>query len=767
MRKPQILVNALSLSEGGGRNYVEHLLREISRDDRGMDFTFLCLRGALQGLDTRGVGIETLKLPSRPRRVRTPLRALYEQTGLPWRARRFDLLYCLADTSPAVASTPTVVLLRNLNIYDRRFYDDRRTRTLAQLARWGARRASRIVFPSQAAADQIGALTPLPSDRVRVVHHGIDPAPFRTAQPLEAERPYLLLPAALERHKNVEVLIRALALCRDETLELWLANPATIDPAHADQLWALGERTGVRGRIRQLGSVPHAELGRYYRGARGLAFPSLLETFGHPVLEAMAAGTPLMLSDIATFREIAGDAAVYFDPHDPEGLARCIDGVTDSPEATRERVERGLRRVDEFSWSASVDALCGVFEEVLEESRAEARPVAAGTKTRNQRLLVVNNSPFEQSSGGVYVEGPTGRFLRELGTLSGGIRAAQGLASFETRATPDGWDASACPDLEVAALPWPLAGRIRRVVSYLRAIPWILQQVRRASGLYVFLPGHLPLLFAMAARLLGRPYGCYLRGELREPWLGLALKPARFALAANEEMQRQARRHCPSCHLVAPMIEIGERDLVAPRAPRAAGPWRILFVGRVEEAKGVAELREAVALLQARGLPIELDLVGWLPSDSKGTRWPPNVRFHGVVSDRGALRDLYAAADLFVLPSHSEGFPRVLYEAMAFGVPALTTFVGGVPSLMEDGVNCLRVPVRDADALARTLERAIGDPELRLRIARGASDTMRRVVASDRPSHARLVHELTAAQGWGHRPLGSSGGSPKTPLHTV
>jgi glycosyltransferase involved in cell wall biosynthesis len=184
-----------------------------------------------------------------------------------------------------------------------------------------------------------------------------------------AERPYLLLPAALERHKNVEVLIRGLGLCSDRDLELWLANPATIDPRHADRLWALADEMGVRNRIRQLGAIPYAELGPYYRGATALALPSFLETFGHPVLEAMVVGVPLVLSDIPTFREIAGDVAVYFDPLDPKAFAGCVDRLGAEPEATRERVEQGRRRAAGFSWAASVDALCRVFDEVLDEPR--------------------------------------------------------------------------------------------------------------------------------------------------------------------------------------------------------------------------------------------------------------------------------------------------------------------------------------------------------------------------------------------------------------
>jgi glycosyltransferase involved in cell wall biosynthesis len=111
-----------------------------------------------------------------------------------------------------------------------------------------------------------------------------------------------------------------------------------------------------------------------YRGAVALVFPSLIETFGHPLLEAMLAGTPILAADIPAFREIAGDVALYFPPRDPVRLARLVDQMRRDSEATRARVERGFQRAQEFSWSRSVDRLCEVFDETLGAARAHPVP---------------------------------------------------------------------------------------------------------------------------------------------------------------------------------------------------------------------------------------------------------------------------------------------------------------------------------------------------------------------------------------------------------
>ena len=130
-------------------------------------------------------------------------------------------------------------------------------------------------------------------------------------------------------------------------------------------LKGLARSLGVEERVRFLGAVPYDELPRYYSAARALVFPSFIETFGYPLVEAMAAGTPVLASDIPTFHEVAGEAALYFPVDDPEALARCVDALSGDPAATRERVAHGRERVLRVDWRRSVDALCAVFEEVL------------------------------------------------------------------------------------------------------------------------------------------------------------------------------------------------------------------------------------------------------------------------------------------------------------------------------------------------------------------------------------------------------------------
>jgi glycosyltransferase involved in cell wall biosynthesis len=361
---PRVLVNALSLTHGGGRSYILNLLRELRRDPRGLAFTFWVADGQLDAAEASapGLALRTIRLPSGPAALRLLARVLVEQVWLPIAARRHDVLFCVADMTPVVAATPTVVILRNLNIYDRRFYDNLRLRALYYLTRAGLRRVRRVLFPTRAAADLIRAVVPVPESAVAVVPYGISAEAFAGGEATRAERPFLLLPAAVERHKNVEVAIEGLAQLA-APLDLWVVGPTHTDPAYVDELRALAARVGVADRVRFTGPVPYATMLSYYRGASAFVFPSRIETFGHPVLEALLAGTPVVASDIPAFRELAGDAGRFFPPDDPGAFARAVAAVLAGPEATRARVAQGRARAAGFTWQRSVDRLCEILRE--------------------------------------------------------------------------------------------------------------------------------------------------------------------------------------------------------------------------------------------------------------------------------------------------------------------------------------------------------------------------------------------------------------------
>jgi glycosyltransferase involved in cell wall biosynthesis len=361
----RILINALSWSFGGGNTYSLNLIRELSRDPRGFRFTVLGAQGRFPVDEAGGLDVATVRLPAAGAQASTLFRVAYEETLLPLRARHFDLLYCMADLAPAFGSTPTVVHLRNFHVYDRRFIDTLRMKVLRGLVHLGLRGVRRIVFPSQSAADLISPALSVPADRIAVVPHGVSAEFLDSEASVRPAVPYLFLPALLERHKNVAVLIESLRHVSDPKLEVWIAGHDSIDPGYVRGLRRIADELQLGSRVRFLGPVPYREIFSYYRGAVALVFPSLLETFGHPLLEAMVAGTPIVASDIPTCREVGADVALYFDPHDPVALAAAVERIRSQPGETNRRIEQGRARAARFSWKNAVDQLCVVFEDAL------------------------------------------------------------------------------------------------------------------------------------------------------------------------------------------------------------------------------------------------------------------------------------------------------------------------------------------------------------------------------------------------------------------
>ena len=119
-----------------------------------------------------------------------------------------------------------------------------------------------------------------------------------------------------------------------------------------------GTHTGVEG-VRTLGYVPDDELASLYRGAEAFVFPSLFEGFGIPVVEAMACGTPAVVSSHPSLDEASGDAAVRVDPHDPKEIAAGIEEALAKRETL---IPRGLDHAAKFTWRACGQAMLRGYE---------------------------------------------------------------------------------------------------------------------------------------------------------------------------------------------------------------------------------------------------------------------------------------------------------------------------------------------------------------------------------------------------------------------
>jgi glycosyltransferase involved in cell wall biosynthesis len=241
-------------------------------------------------------------------------------------------------------------------------------RRFTLLAQDAAERSDHIIAVSEYTADKVAKLLFVPRDRISVIHHGVDRIPaiaedeladFRRRHDLQT--PFILHVGAIQKRKNVERLIEAFERIEGPT-RLVLAGG---NGYGAERILKRIETSSSAPRIRRLGYVDRPTLERLYRTASVLAFPSLDEGFGLPVLEAMSAGLPVVTSNRAALAEVAGDAALLVNPEDSHELRVAIEEALEDGAIRRRLIGAGLRREGEFNWMKAAHETMQIYRRVV------------------------------------------------------------------------------------------------------------------------------------------------------------------------------------------------------------------------------------------------------------------------------------------------------------------------------------------------------------------------------------------------------------------
>jgi glycosyltransferase involved in cell wall biosynthesis len=264
---------------------------------------------------------------------------------LPHRARAADVLHCPTYRGPVRTSTPLVVTVHDVAVFRHPEAFPRWTRAYSRFAVPRVLRAARRVLAvSEFTASELGAVLGVPREKIAVTPNAVDDV-FTPHGPA-SDGDYVLAVGTLEPRKNLARTIEATARLG---LELRVVGARG---------WGDVDVSGSR--VTLLGEVSDEELARQYRGALCVAYPSLYEGFGIPVLEAMACGVPVATSAGGATEEIAGGAAVLVDPIDVAAIAGGIE------EAIRRRDELrvlGLERAGAFSWDETARLTVAAYRE--------------------------------------------------------------------------------------------------------------------------------------------------------------------------------------------------------------------------------------------------------------------------------------------------------------------------------------------------------------------------------------------------------------------
>ncbi len=382
-RQPHIGLNLIFLVPGetGGMEVAarELIPALLAAAPAGMRFTAFVNREAAAAGD--GPWGELLPSVTVPVNARSRVQwVLGEQALLPRLAARagIELVHSLASTAPLRGRFRRVVTVHDL-IYARypEAHSGIREKGMSVLVPLAARRSDRVIADSRSTRSDLLDLVHLDPRRIDVVPLGL--GSVRRRQPLPerdvrerfrlGERTVLLSLSAKRPHKNLMALIGALARIPAES------RPVLVLPgyptAHELDLRERARSLGVEDDVRFPAWVSAEELEGLWALALAFVFPSLYEGFGLPVLEAMARGVPVACSNTSSLPEVAGDAALLFDPHDDAAIGLALERLLRDPQL-RERLRAlGLARAEQFTWERSA--------RLTLESYARALGSATGT----------------------------------------------------------------------------------------------------------------------------------------------------------------------------------------------------------------------------------------------------------------------------------------------------------------------------------------------------------------------------------------------------
>lgn len=358
---------AFASPAAGVRRYVAGLTRALLAT--GEPIQIVALGGVHLGAIPSGIGHVTE--PPHP-----PTNLGWTQVGLPRAVRRarVDVLHAPAYTAPLWSPVPVVLTIHDVS-YERhpQWYPYRRDWARRAFYRMSAGAAAEILTVSRFSAAEIAAAYRVSTDRMTVTPLGVDDA-FTTAGggrrvelPRGVRVPYLLHVGDLHERRNLPMLVGAMLTARlagDDTRALSLVLVGT-DRGIGESLGAMADRAGCPDAVVRLDSVPERRLRALYEHAVALTYPSRYEGFGLPLIEAMACGTPVIASNVASMPEVMGDAGLLLDPLDEAVWSRTIVEVMRDARQRDEMRQAGLDRARQFTWERTARLTLDVYRRAL------------------------------------------------------------------------------------------------------------------------------------------------------------------------------------------------------------------------------------------------------------------------------------------------------------------------------------------------------------------------------------------------------------------
>jgi len=377
----RIALDALPLQvrSAGIAVYTEGLVRALAAAQPELSITLFGLAASPGGRSAADTGawpaaVRWQRSLLYPLIMGAPLMQLPRLLPLEAALRGADLFHATNYAAPHSRTTPLVITVHDLALLRFPALGTPALRRLVRRVGADAARARRVIADSESTARDLRELLGVAAASLRVVYPGCDARFFAPLDPAASARvlerhgvapPYILHVGTLEPRKNLDRLVRAFAAARAAQRlphRLVLCGASGWGSAALESLLAAPELADV---VRCTGAVSHDDLPALYAGAALFAYPSLYEGFGLPPLEAMACGTPVLTSRVASLPEVVGDAAVLVDPYDEAALAATIAQVLGDAELRAGLAARGRARARQFTWERCARETLTVYREAL------------------------------------------------------------------------------------------------------------------------------------------------------------------------------------------------------------------------------------------------------------------------------------------------------------------------------------------------------------------------------------------------------------------
>ena len=307
-------------------------------------------------------------------RGRAKIYGLAEQWEIPWKARHFDLLHVPHFNIPVLFNGKLVVTIHDLTYFHSpevsksplaKLYVTWLLRTIRKKAR------AILAVSEYTKKDLLETFPGIPENLVFVTHEAAAPE-FRKIEDENAlarirgkyslNRPFVLFVGSLKKHKNVPALIEAVARLKErKNIPHELVLTGKSGPTEKELTALIGRHDFVR----MIGEAEGRDLPGLYSLAEAFVLPSFREGFGLPVLEAMACGTPVVVSNRTSLPEVAGDAGLLFDPERIDALEDVLYNVLNNNELRKNMIQRGFEQAQRFSWKRTAEQTLQVYRQAL------------------------------------------------------------------------------------------------------------------------------------------------------------------------------------------------------------------------------------------------------------------------------------------------------------------------------------------------------------------------------------------------------------------